>query len=128
MALVLTEVLSGPINVIPIKSSQMFGDRMIVTYLDVAFDSSYVTGGEAFDISKYIPDTAGIILAVLVPEDTQGYVIKYIQDTNRTASGGKLKAYYADYDAVADGALIEVANGVDLSALTAVRVEIKGII
>ena len=30
-------------------------------------------------------------------------------------------AYYADYDAAADGALVQVANAVDLSALDDVR-------
>ena len=128
MALTITEVISGPRPAIPIKNVSPFGDKLIVVSLSVAFDSSYPTGGEVIDLSPYFGDTGGILLACFVPEDTQGYVCKYIGDTNRTMAGGLLKLYYADYDAEADGVLIEAANELDVSALTAVRVIAFGVV
>ena len=74
----------------------------------VALDSSYPTGGESVEF----PFTPQIVLA----EPSAGYIFQY-DYTNE-----KLKAYYADYDAAADGALIEVANAVNLSALDDIRV------
>jgi len=69
-----------------------------------AFDSSYPTGGEAM--------TFGFTPIVVIVPPFSGYTFQW--------TGSKLLAYYADYDAAADGVLIQVANAADLSALTAV--------
>ena len=74
----------------------------------VTFDSSYPTGGETLDLSKLIPVTLEFLFAL----PASGYFFEY-DLTNK-----KLKAYYFDYDAGADGAAIEVANTTDLSAVS----------
>ena len=76
----------------------------------LAFDSSYPTNGEAFLASQVGLSTINQL--DILPYN--GYVFQYI------ASTAKVKVYYADYTANASGALIEVANTTDLSALTAV--------
>lgn len=73
----------------------------------VAFDNSYPTGGESITL-PFTP-------VLLIAESSAGYTFQY-DYTNK-----KLLAYYADYDAVADGVLIQVADTTDLSALTDVR-------
>ncbi len=76
----------------------------------LAFDDSYPTGGETVDLSGYFSDIHMVLI-----EPKSGYVFEY-DYTNK-----KVLAYYADYNGAADGALIEVAAAVDLSALTDVR-------
>lgn len=76
----------------------------------IAFDDSYPTGGEALDLSNFFSR----IISFIAFEPTAGYIFIYDR-TNK-----KVKVYYADYDAGADGALIEVADTTDLSALTEV--------
>jgi hypothetical protein len=78
-----------------------------ICFGSIAFDSSYPTGGETVTGIPFTPD-------VFLASPTSGYVFEY------DATNNKLLAYYADYDAVADGALIQVADETDLSALTAV--------
>ena len=75
------------------------------------FDTSYPTGGESFDVSNFFPK--GVV--AVIPSPKSGYVFEYDSDDE------KLLAYYADYDAVDDGALIEVANTTDLAAITDVK-------
>ena len=75
------------------------------------FDDSYPTGGESFDVSNFFPK--GVV--AVIPSPKSGYVFEYDSD------GEKLLAYYADYDAVDDGALIEVADTTDLAAITDVK-------
>lgn len=75
------------------------------------FDSSYPTGGEDFDLSSYF--SKGVVGVIPFPQD--GYVFEYDNENE------KIKAYYADYDASSDGALIEVADGTDLSSITGVN-------
>lgn len=74
----------------------------------IDFDSSYPTGGEAIDA------TANERLDVLIASSKSGYVFSW------DAANQKLLAYYADYDAVADGALIQVPDTTNLSTLTGV--------
>lgn len=75
------------------------------------FDSSYPTGGEA---TTGISDLFAEVLYVnLSPKS--GYTFEYDYTNN------KILAYYADYDAVADGALIQVPNTTNLSTVTGVR-------
>lgn len=89
-----------------------FGDRWI-QILKVDYDASYPTGGESLTKAELgfgkAPD-----LVFAIPH--KGFAFEY-DKTNE-----KLKAFYADYDAVADGALIEVANTTNLSTLTDVPV------
>lgn len=70
------------------------------------FDTSYPTGGETVDFGL-----RSVYVAVIAP--ASGYVLEY------DATNKKVKAFYADYDATADGALIEVPNLTNLSAVTA---------
>jgi hypothetical protein len=75
----------------------------------VAFDSSYPTGGEPVTAAQF---GLAAIDDVIVT-DGGGYDVSYVPST------GKLLVRYADYDAVADGKLIEVPNTTNLSTLTA---------
>lgn len=74
----------------------------------VAFDSSYPTGGEALSFEGFTP-------TAVMFQSSGGYVFSWDSTNN------KVLAYRADYDAVADGALIQVANATNLAALTAVQ-------
>lgn len=73
----------------------------------IAFDSSYPTNGEAISFG-----IANVSIVIVAPAG--GYTFEY------DSSAGKIKAYYGDYSSTSDGALTEVANATDLSALTAV--------
>lgn len=92
-------------------------DKNFKVYTTVALDSSYPTGGEAITANAV---GLGTILMGYSPGTTSGYLFQW-DNTN-----SKLLAYYADYDAVADGALIQVPNTTDLSALTAVPLILIG--
>ena len=78
-----------------------------VKIVSLAFDDSYPTGGEAVSLG-FTPD-------IVLIESVAGYIFKW------DYTNAKILAYYADYDAVADGVLIQVANATNLSALTDVR-------
>jgi len=67
--------------------------------------ASYATGGFAYDTGLNSID------AVIVLADS-GYMAAY--DT----ANSKIKAYYFDYNATADGAAIEVAATTNLSGVT----------
>ena len=90
-----------------LKVQSIFGNKHVVIF-DVDFGSSYPTGGE--ELPKSSIGLRNIDLLMASP--TAGYVFEY------DYSNSKLKAYYADYDAASDGALIEVANTTDLSGVT----------
>ncbi len=95
---------------IDIREQTIFGDKQVVIF-DVDFDSSYPTGGESLPAT----DLGMSNIDILIPTPKSGYVFEY------DYSNEKLKAYYADYDASSDGALIEVANTTNLSSVTDVR-------
>lgn len=79
----------------------------------VAMDDSYPTGGEALDFtssSVASPVFSAQYIATAFP--ASGFVPEYDLDNS------KLKAFYADYDGSADGALIECANATDLDGVT----------
>ncbi len=86
------------------------GDRLAIMVGEIDFDNSYPTGGEALDLSAWIKNIHFIQF-----EPQAGYVFRY-DHTNK-----KVMAYYADYDAGADGALIQVADTTNLSAIVAVK-------
>lgn len=78
-----------------------------------AFDSSYPTGGESItDIANQFTELLGILV-----NPRLGYVFS----VDYTAGAQKLLAYYSDYDAVADGALIQVPDTTNLSTVTGVH-------
>lgn len=77
----------------------------------IAFDDSYPSGGEDLDLSKELPTEVQHVII----ENKSGYIFEY------DYANKKVKAYYFDYDAEADGAAIEVTNTGDLSAVTDVR-------
>lgn len=81
-------------------------------YMEITLDSSYPTGGEAVDVGLDRIWSAHL-------ESDDGYIFKY------DYANDKILAYYADYDAVADGALIEVADTTDLSAVV-IRAKFEG--
>jgi hypothetical protein len=88
----------------------------------LAMDSSYPTNGETVDLSSYFPG-GSILFFAAEPTSSGAYVLAH---DGGTATAGKIEAYYCDYDAVADGALIEVANTTDLSGITAAKCLILG--
>ena len=96
---------------------QRLSRDLSLAIVQVDFDDSYPTGGESFDATAYITNPVAVIV---LPQS--GYVFEY------DASNKKIKAYYADYDANSDGALIEVADEADLSSVTDVTVLIIGTI
>lgn len=77
----------------------------------IDFDDSYPTGGESFDPSVYFP--RGLLGVIFEPKG--GYVFEY------DYTNARVKAMCSNYDQAADGALTEVANGTNLSAVTGVR-------
>mgnify|MGYP001208254107 FL=1 len=83
------------------------GNRLSVA-LKITPDSSWLAAGESLDLTTYVAN----IETVHIETDPGGYTWAY----DRSAK--KLLAYYADNDAGADGALIAVANAVDLSGIT----------
>ncbi len=74
----------------------------------MTFDNSYATGGLAI-----VPGDVGLKYQIdrIMFESEDGYIFKFDK------AGAKVLAYYFDYDAVADGAAIEVAAAVDLSSV-----------
>ena len=69
--------------------------------VDITFDNSYPTGGEAVAASDL--NLNGI--HVLLPPTARSGVVLEWDHVN-----SKIKAYYADYDAGADGVLIELPD------------------
>ena len=74
-------------------------------FIDITFDDSYPTGGEAITAANIGFTT---IYAVFPPASLGGCVLEW----DKTNS--KIKAWYADYDATGDGILIELANTSDV--------------
>lgn len=83
---------------------------------DVDFDASYPTGGESLTPANVGLQQFDLVLA----SNDAGFVFEFNYTDNL------LLAYYADNDAGADGALIQVANATDLSANTNIRTLIIG--
>ena len=82
----------------------------------LAFDSNYPTNGEAFTARQ-----VGLSkIRQFKAHSSLGYIFEWDQ------AASKLKAFYADYDAIADGPLIEVPNTTSLATLTAVRWDASG--
>lgn len=84
------------------------GERLIAGTMTP--DSSWLAAGEVFDLSSYLSGSPLVIM--------ESTAVTYKHDKG-TASAGKILAYYADYDAGADGILIAVADATDISAQVA---------
>lgn len=76
---------------------------------DFTMGASYPTGGEPLTPAK-----VGLIRVetLEIADNAGGYVLTYDR------ANQKLKALYGDNNNAADGPLIEVPNGTDLSAIT----------
>jgi hypothetical protein len=92
------------------------GNLRVVTGT-IAFDSSYPTGGESLTPANMA--LSRVQSVSILPKS--GYVFEY------DYTNSKVLAYYADYDAVADGALIQVPDTTNLSTLTGVRFNAIGV-
>lgn len=77
-------------------------------FATLTFDSSYASGGYAVTASDFGLDE---ILAMFCNVGS-GYLAEY------DAANGKVKVLYADYDAVADGALIQAASSASLGSIS----------
>jgi hypothetical protein len=83
----------------------------------LAFDSLYPPNGEPLTARQ-----VGLsVIDKMHVEPKNGYIFEFVRSTK------KLKVYYADYDVVADGPLIEVPENTDLAALTGVTWEAVGV-
>lgn len=83
------------------------------------FDSSYPTGGESItSIASEFTELFGVLF-----NPRLGYVFS----VDYTAGAQKVLAYYADNDAGADSALIQVPDTTNLSTVTGVRFLAYGI-
>jgi len=78
--------------------------------------ATYATGGESLSIGNEFRQVRS--LKTIPLEDSGGYRFQ-VDDTQFDAptTAIKVEAYRGDYDAGADGALIEVTAGVSLSAV-----------
>lgn len=94
---------------VTITKQNRIGNKIQNT-VNFAWDATYPAGGEAVTANQL---GLGTIDSVVPVGTTSGFGFEYI------ASTGKIMAYYGDYNAGADGALIEVAVG-DTAILTGV--------
>jgi hypothetical protein len=103
----------------PYPAADVWGTRR-VAIVTVTFDSSYATGGEAFDPASY--GIAGKPAAVIVaprPLTSSGYVVQYDR------VNAKLMVLWVD-TTVDGAALAEVANTTNLSTLVVDVIIVEG--
>lgn len=81
----------------------------------IALDNAYATNGYAVSAA----DLGLSQIFQLHVNPSKGFVFDYVS--------GKVVAFYADYSSSSDGALIEVANEGDASAVTAASFTARGI-
>lgn len=86
-------------------------DKNYMVFCTVAFDSSYPTGGESIT-----PNALGFG-TILMGGALGNYLGYGFQWDN---ANSKLLAYYSDYDAGADGPLIQVPDTTNLSTVAAI--------
>ena len=83
----------------------------------IAFDDSYPTGGESLTANQL-----GLrVVDNVTFEVHEGFGFDYVYGS------ALVQAFFSDYTAGASGALIEVANGTDLSSVGGVRFTAEGI-
>lgn len=97
------------------KTAEQCSGSTRTTYGSLSMDSLYPSNGEPFTARQF-----GLThLYQLAVYPSKGYVFEPV--------GLKLKAYWGDWNAVADGPLVEVPNNTDLSAVTAARWKAVGL-
>lgn len=74
---------------------------------DVTLDTSYPTGGEVVSHGELGLTSIDFVL----PSPAAGYIFEFDHANN------KLKAFYGDYNATEDGALIQVPDKTDMSTV-----------
>lgn len=84
--------------------------------VDLAFDASYPTGGEALTAATLGFATIDFVLV----EPAAGYSFEYDH------ANSKVIARYGDLNAAGDGPLIQIPDTTDLSAVTGVRALVIG--
>jgi len=90
------------------KTTQSFHD-----VLSFAGENPYATGGMlGLEASVEAALVEGRRIIGIIPQDCAGYLPVWVPSTN------KVKVYYVDNNNAADGPLIEVPNGTDLSSIT----------
>lgn len=99
---------------VDVVKQTVFGD-MKVSIVDVTPDNAWLAAGEALTAAQC--GLSSITTALI--EQVGGIVWRY------DYTNSLLLAYYADYSSATDGALIAVANDVDLDANT-VRITVIG--
>lgn len=99
-------------------TGKLEGRTLAIVEGSLDFDTSYPTGGES--ISDIFNNFVKLSVLLIAPQS--GYVFE-TDYTNK-----KVKVMYANYPAAAAGALIEVPNGTNLSALTSVKYVAVGIV
>lgn len=103
--------------------SDVVGTKRVV-YGTLAFDSSYPTGGESITLAGTTGTTGLRRVDSVTVKFNSGYLFTY---TPTDSVSGKVLAYQGDNTNAAAAPLIQVANTTDLSALTAVPIEITGV-
>ena len=89
------------------QSVPLFADR-----ISFPGEASYPTGGMLLSAGFAEKLKSGRTILGIIAGDCGGFVPVW------EPGAGAVKVYYADYDAGADGALIEVANTTNLSGTT----------
>jgi len=90
--------------------------KLVETYFDLTFDSSYPTGGESFSL-----DNLGDVIGFEVVSGDIPYILRFTA-ASLLLSSHVVKAYRVGST---NSALAEVANATDLSAYT-VRIKATG--
>lgn len=93
--------------------------RKFVVYANITWDATYPAGGEALTANAL---GLGTIELIGILGNSGGAAYAW----NASTTAPKILAYYADYDAVADGLLIEIAVG-DTAILSGVVTPIVAI-
>lgn len=96
-----------------LEHGQIADHPIFVQKLSFLGDASYPTGGTAaFEATVQTALGKAVEIVSIIADDCDGFVPVYDK------AADTLKVFFADYDAVADGPLIEVASMDDLSGST----------
>lgn len=98
-------------------------DKKFVVYANVTWDATYPAGGEALTANQL---GLGTIEMIGVLGSVCGAATGAAFGWNGSTTAPKIQAFYGDYDAVADGLLIEIAVG-DTAILSGVVTPIVAI-
>jgi len=99
------------------KAAEQCGGSQRTTFGSLAMDSLYPTNGEAFSPRQFW--LSKLFNLHVFPSQRFLFEVNYAEN--------KLKAFYANYDSLSDGPLIEVPNNTNLAALTGCRWKAVGV-